>query len=102
MAYLLYYGLLTGLPLKSATEEWRSYLSSNGLSVIPKEEEEVEIAEPTRDEVPLISNMSPPFVRAPLEDRSKYEKLKYNVEDVSSDDSEPNGQGKYHRFSVSL
>lgn len=30
---------------------------------------------------------SPPFVRAPAEDRSKYEKLIYDFEDVSSDDS---------------
>lgn len=31
---------------------------------------------------------SPPFVRAPAEDRSKYEKLIYDFEDVSSDDSQ--------------
>jgi hypothetical protein len=30
---------------------------------------------------------SPPFVRAPAEDRSKYEKLIYDFEDISSDDS---------------
>lgn len=30
---------------------------------------------------------SPPFVRAPAEDRSKYEKLTYDFEDISSDDS---------------
>jgi hypothetical protein len=30
---------------------------------------------------------SPPFVRAPAEDRSKYEKLIHDFEDVSSDDS---------------
>ncbi|PSN48436.1 hypothetical protein C0J52_08630 [Blattella germanica] len=33
------------------------------------------------------SGTSPPFVRAPAEDRSKYEKLIYDREDVSSDDS---------------
>jgi hypothetical protein len=38
--------------------------------------------------LPLGGNgTSPPFVRAPAEDRSKYEKLKYDFEDVSSDDS---------------
>ncbi len=33
-----------------------------------------------------------PFVRAPLEDRSKYEKLTTNLDDASSDDS---SNGKY-------
>jgi hypothetical protein len=33
------------------------------------------------------NSTSPPFVRAPAEDRSKYEKLVYDFEDVSSDDS---------------
>ncbi|XP_058804331.1 uncharacterized protein LOC131671713 isoform X2 [Phymastichus coffea] len=31
------------------------------------------------------SPVSPPFVRAPIEDRSKYEKLAFNVDEVSSD-----------------
>ncbi|GLH05540.1 Putative glycogen synthase kinase-3 homolog [Gryllus bimaculatus] len=35
----------------------------------------------------LGSASSPPFVRAPAEDRSKYEKLSHNFDDVSSDDS---------------
>jgi hypothetical protein len=34
-----------------------------------------------------VAATSPPFVRAPAEDRSKYEKLIYNFEDISSDDS---------------
>lgn len=33
------------------------------------------------------NDTSPPFVRAPAENRSKYEKLIYDFEDVSSDDS---------------
>ncbi|XP_049839781.1 uncharacterized protein LOC126284689 isoform X2 [Schistocerca gregaria] len=38
----------------------------------------------------LGSSLSPPYVRAPAEDRSKYEKLTFNTDDVSSDDSEEN------------
>ncbi|KAJ8971269.1 hypothetical protein NQ317_001171 [Molorchus minor] len=45
-------------------------------------------------EAPLISNdlkndttMSPPYVKAPLEDRSKYEKLTQGIYDISSDSS---------------
>ncbi|XP_066593993.1 uncharacterized protein Nak isoform X3 [Prorops nasuta] len=40
------------------------------------------------DETSLLAESgpaSPPFVRAPLEDRSKYEKLAFNTDDVSSD-----------------
>lgn len=40
------------------------------------------------DEASLItesSPVSPPFVRAPMEDRSKYEKLAFNADEVSSD-----------------
>lgn len=39
-----------------------------------------------------------PFVKAPLEDRSKYEKLTSNLDDVSSDDS---ANGKYSYFDKS-
>lgn len=34
------------------------------------------------------SPVSPPFVRAPIEDRSKYEKLAFNADEVSSDSDE--------------
>lgn len=34
-----------------------------------------------------LATMSPPYVKAPLEDRSKYEKLLQNNEDVSSEDT---------------
>ncbi|XP_031780099.1 AP2-associated protein kinase 1 isoform X2 [Nasonia vitripennis] len=41
------------------------------------------------DEASLIASaaspVSPPFVRAPIEDRSKYEKLAFNADEVSSD-----------------
>ena len=39
------------------------------------------------------------FVRAPLEDRSKYEKLTSNLEDVSSDSS-TNGNFAFHHSSI--
>lgn len=58
--------------------EWQSYLSNH----VPEDEQ---------NQAP--SN-SPPFVRAPLEDRSKYEKLTFNVEDISSDDSDETVHGK--------
>ncbi|KAF5280987.1 hypothetical protein FQA39_LY05192 [Lamprigera yunnana] len=45
-------------------------------------------------EVPLLNStegdelaISPPYVKAPLEDRSKYEKLTQNIYDISSEDS---------------
>lgn len=81
--------------LKNNTENWRRYLSTNGLCIIPKEDEEMEGEGGSASEAPLISGSSPPFVRAPIEDRSKYEKLTYNQDDVSSDDSDPNTCGKY-------
>ncbi|XP_067008886.2 BMP-2-inducible protein kinase [Anabrus simplex] len=40
------------------------------------------------------ASASPPFVRAPAEDRSKYEKLTCNIDDVSSDDSEESHKGE--------
>ncbi|EFN87865.1 uncharacterized protein LOC105192384 isoform X2 [Harpegnathos saltator] len=39
------------------------------------------------------SPVSPPFVRAPAEDRSKYEKLAFNADEVSSDSDNKTGQG---------
>ncbi|XP_046465129.1 AP2-associated protein kinase 1 isoform X2 [Neodiprion pinetum] len=47
------------------------------------------------DEVSLLaesSPASPPFVRAPIEDRSKYEKLAFNADEISSDSDEEDGQ----------
>lgn len=40
----------------------------------------------------VVAATSPPFVRAPAEDRSKYEKLIYDFEDISSDDSHTSHQ----------
>ncbi|XP_054273347.1 BMP-2-inducible protein kinase-like [Macrosteles quadrilineatus] len=68
---------------KSQAEEWRSYLSTNGLCIKPT-------PSPKEEEVDPPLSSSPPFVRAPLEDRSKYEKLTFNVDDISSDDSDDN------------
>lgn len=47
------------------------------------------------DEASLLaesSPASPPFVRAPVEDRSKYEKLAFNADEVSSDSENEEGQ----------
>lgn len=49
------------------------------------------VPEDKQDQAP--SN-SPPFIRVPLEDRSKYEKLTFNIEDISSDDSDETVQGQ--------
>ncbi|XP_043465484.1 AP2-associated protein kinase 1 isoform X2 [Leptopilina heterotoma] len=52
---------------------------------------EAESAAGIDDEASLIaesSPVSPPFVKAPIEDRSKYEKLAFNADEVSSDDSD--------------
>lgn len=47
------------------------------------------------------SNLSPPFVRAPAEDRSKYEKLTFSLDDISSDDSQ-NSQRSTGKLMLSL
>lgn len=45
--------------------------------------------QPINEDTNVISiHQSPPFVRAPAEDRSKYEKLTYDVADSSSDESD--------------
>lgn len=44
------------------------------------------------------SPVSPPFVRAPLEDRSKYEKLAFNAEDLSSDSDKEMAQRNEDRM----
>ncbi|KAL0127978.1 hypothetical protein PUN28_003317 [Cardiocondyla obscurior] len=49
------------------------------------------------DEASLItesSPVSPPFVRAPAEDRSKYEKLAFNADEVSSDSDKETKEAK--------
>lgn len=51
------------------------------------------------DEATLITDeckqpASPPFVRAPLEDRSKYEKLAFNADETSSDSDKEKSQLK--------
>ncbi|XP_043273211.1 AP2-associated protein kinase 1 isoform X2 [Venturia canescens] len=44
------------------------------------------------------SPVSPPFVRAPLEDRSKYEKLAFNADDLSSDSDKEMAQRNEDRM----
>lgn len=84
---------------KSQAEEWRSYLSVNGLCIKPQPER-VEPGPELGEEPPVVSS-SPPFVRAPLEDRSKYEKLTFNVDDLSSD-SDENLQGGSGKMAISV
>ena len=53
------------------------------------------------DEASLLaesSPVSPPFVRAPLEDRSKYEKLAFNADDLSSDSEKEIAQRNEERM----
>lgn len=53
------------------------------------------------DEASLLvesSPVSPPFVRAPLEDRSKYEKLAFNADDLSSDSDKEIAQRNEERM----
>uniref|UniRef100_A0A1B6C739 Protein kinase domain-containing protein n=1 Tax=Clastoptera arizonana TaxID=38151 RepID=A0A1B6C739_9HEMI len=73
----------------STTNEWKSYLHSSSITAITKEDSRISVL--SRNETPSLVAFSPPFIKAPIEDRSKYEKLKYNVDDLSSDDS---NQGK--------
>ncbi|RZF41423.1 hypothetical protein LSTR_LSTR000137 [Laodelphax striatellus] len=72
-------------------EDWRQYITSSDNSTVRRENE----SEMSATEAPLLptSSGSPPFVKAPLEDRSKYEKLTYNLEDLSSDESDSNNFG---------
>ncbi|XP_039277735.1 serine/threonine-protein kinase ppk29 [Nilaparvata lugens] len=74
-------------------EDWRQYISSSDNGTLRRERENE--SETSATEAPLLptSNGSPPFVKAPLEDRSKYEKLTYNLEDISSDESDTNNFG---------
>lgn len=63
--------------------------SVNGRARIPAKQWNpgIEHAEPDNGSIFLAENKAacPPFVRAPAEDRSKYEKLEFNAGDVSSD-----------------
>ncbi|XP_075215855.1 numb-associated kinase [Lycorma delicatula] len=92
-------GIDIGMVEYTKADDWRHYLSSNGFCIKKKETEDD--CEGSVTEVPLIDgNGSPPFVKAPLEDRSKYEKLTYNVEDISSDESDLNNFGDGHKESL--
>jgi len=63
-----------------------------------------QLLSPSAPQVPVEANLmgdapvvdpatcSPPFTRAPVEDRSKYEKLTHDIADLSSDDSDEGGK----------
>ncbi|XP_050533286.1 uncharacterized protein LOC126901101 [Daktulosphaira vitifoliae] len=81
---------------KKNTEKWKTYFIEHNLKL----DRLILNNEPDSDELPigLVANTqsdddldecsSTPFVKIPLEDRSKYEKLGCNTDDISSDDSQ--------------
>lgn len=87
-----------GTDLKKNAEKWKSYFIEHNLKldrlILNNEPDSDEIAfglvATTRSDDELESNecSSTPFVKIPLEDRSKYEKLACNTDEVSSDDSQ--------------
>ncbi|KAK3923687.1 AP2-associated protein kinase 1 [Frankliniella fusca] len=79
----------------SCKEKSSSKKSSSGESRTSRKEwkeitpEVIQPDKPSSEEASVSNlHLSPPFVRAPAEDRSKYEKLTYDVADSSSDDSD--------------
>lgn len=67
---------IMALPLYESSPEHAISTNSEGETLLlKKKNQETELA------------TSPPYVKAPLEDRSKYEKLTQNKEDISSEDS---------------
>jgi len=87
-----------GTDLKKNAEKWKTYFIEHNLKldrlILSNEHDSDEIAislvATTRSDDELESNecSSTPFVKIPLEDRSKYEKLACNTDEVSSDDSQ--------------
>lgn len=87
-----------GTDLKKNTDKWKTYFIEHNLKldklILNNEHDSDEIAiglvTTTRSDDELESNecSSTPFVKIPLEDRSKYEKLACNTDEVSSDDSQ--------------
>lgn len=87
-----------GTDLKKNAEKWKTYFIEHNLKldrlILNNELDSDEIATglvaTTRSDDELESNecSSTPFVKIPLEDRSKYEKLACNTDEVSSDDSQ--------------
>lgn len=87
-----------GTDLKKNAEKWKTYFIEHNLKldrlILNNEPDSDEIATglvaTTRSDDELESNecSSTPFVKIPLEDRSKYEKLACNTDEVSSDDSQ--------------
>ncbi|XP_034243808.1 uncharacterized protein LOC117646752 [Thrips palmi] len=78
----------------SCKEKSSSKKSSSGESRTSRKEwKEITIDGVCSEKPDAASNLhlSPPFVRAPAEDRSKYEKLTYDNADNSSDESEHSG-----------
>lgn len=94
-----------GTDLKKNAEKWKTYFIEHNLKldrlILSNEPDNDEIAvglvATTRSDDELESNecSSTPFVKIPLEDRSKYEKLACNTDEVSSDDSQvANGESR--------
>ncbi|XP_050430296.1 uncharacterized protein LOC126839204 [Adelges cooleyi] len=89
---------LNGNEIKKNAEKWKTYFIEHNLKldrlILNNEPDTDEVAvglvTTTRSDDELESNecSSTPFVKIPLEDRSKYEKLACNTDDVSSDDSQ--------------
>lgn len=87
-----------GTDLKKNAEKWKTYFIEHNLKldrlILNNEPDSDEIGtglvSTTRSDDELESNecSSTPFVKIPLEDRSKYEKLACNTDEVSSDDSQ--------------
>ncbi|KAL4149341.1 hypothetical protein QTP88_003306 [Uroleucon formosanum] len=89
---------MNGTDLKKNAEKWKTYFIEHNLKldrlILNNEPDSDEIATglvaTTRSDDEFESNecSSTPFVKIPLEDRSKYEKLACNTDEVSSDDSQ--------------
>lgn len=76
----------------ASLDKWKKYFMENNIKIDDLNAEignDSENGESLNDISSTLSEScsNSPFVRAPLEDRSKYEKLTSNLDDVSSDDS---------------
>lgn len=80
----------------SSLDKWKKYFIENNIKVDDLNLEigtdsEIEWYNEISSTELVVAPSTSPFVPAPSEDRSKYEKLTSNLDDVSSDDS---GDGK--------
>uniref|UniRef100_A0A2S2QCV2 AP2-associated protein kinase 1 n=1 Tax=Sipha flava TaxID=143950 RepID=A0A2S2QCV2_9HEMI len=89
---------LNGTDIKKNAEKWKTYFIEHNLKldrlILNNQPDNDEIATGlvatahSDDELESNECSSTPFVKIPLEDRSKYEKLACNTDEVSSDDSQ--------------